>query len=36
MFVLHAVLLAYIVIVVWQDYNDTATAIRNEAKAGAI
>jgi hypothetical protein len=31
--VLYAVLLAYIVIVVWQDYNDTAVAVRNEAKA---
>jgi hypothetical protein len=31
--VLYAVLLAYIVIVVWQDYNGTATAVRNEAKA---
>jgi len=31
--VLYAVLLAFVVIVVWQNYNATNTAVRNEAKA---
>jgi len=31
--VLYAVLLAFIVVVVWQDYSDTAKAVRNEAEA---
>jgi hypothetical protein len=30
---LYAVLLAFVVIVVWQNYNKTNTAVRNEAKA---
>jgi hypothetical protein len=31
--VLYAVLLAFVVIAVWEDYRDTETAVRNEAKA---
>jgi hypothetical protein len=31
--VLYAVLLAFVVIAVWENYNATGTAIRNEAKA---
>jgi hypothetical protein len=31
--VLYAVLLAFVVIAVWEHYNETGTAIRNEAKA---
>ena len=31
--VLYAVLLAFLVIAVWENYNATNTAIRNEAKA---
>ena len=31
--VLYAVLLAFVVIAVWENYNATETAIRNEAKA---
>jgi hypothetical protein len=31
--VLYAVLLAFIVIAVWEQYRDTETAVRNEAKA---
>src|SRR5215475_7941032 len=30
---LYAVLLAFFVILVWQNYNATETAVRNEAKA---
>jgi hypothetical protein len=31
--VLYAVLLAFVVIAVWEDYRDTEAAVRNEAKA---
>jgi hypothetical protein len=31
--VLYAVLLAFVVVAVWEDYQDTETAVRNEAKA---
>jgi hypothetical protein len=31
--VFYAVLLAFVVIAVWEDYRDTETAVRNEAKA---
>jgi hypothetical protein len=31
--VLYAVLLAFVVVAVWEDYRDTETAVRNEAKA---
>jgi Protein of unknown function (DUF4239) len=31
--VLYAVLLAFVVVAVWEDYQDTTTAVRNEAKA---
>lgn len=31
--VLYAVLLAFLVVAVWQNYNATETAVRNEAKA---
>lgn len=31
--VLYAVLLGFVVIAVWEDYQDTATAVRTEAKA---
>ena len=31
--VMYAVLLAFVVIVVWEDYRDTEAAVRNEAKA---
>src|ERR1051325_5854861 len=31
--VLYAVLLAFVVVAVWENYNTTETAIRNEAKA---
>jgi hypothetical protein len=31
--VLYAVLLAFVVIAVWEDYRDTETVVRNEAKA---
>lgn len=31
--VFYAVLLAFVVVAVWEDYRDTETAVRNEAKA---
>lgn len=31
--VLYAVMLAFVVVAVWEDYRDTETAVRNEAKA---
>ena len=31
--VLYAVLLAFVVVAVWQNYSNTETAVRNEAKA---
>ena len=31
--VLYAVMLAFVVVAVWEDYQDTETAVRNEAKA---
>ena len=31
--VFYAVLLAFVVVAVWEDYHDTETAVRNEAKA---
>ncbi len=31
--VLYAVLLGFVVIAVWEDYRNTETAVRNEAKA---
>jgi hypothetical protein len=34
--VLYAVLLAFVVIAVWQNYSNTEIAVRNEAKAWAI
>ena len=34
--VFFAVLLAFVVVAVWEDYRDTETAVRNEAKALAI
>jgi hypothetical protein len=31
--ILYAVLLAFVVVAVWEDYRNTETAVRNEAKA---
>ena len=31
--VFYAVLLAFVVVAVWEDYHDTETAVRNETKA---
>src|SRR6476620_4341103 len=31
--VFYAVMLAFVVVAVWEDYRDTETAVRNEAKA---